>query len=251
MSLLSPRVKIALTPGRVAVADGRSYHDANVASPGWSGALESLAELLSTSGLRGRASVTLSHHLAPIHLLPAPPVVLKVAEMQGWIADYLVRHLGESARELRVAWQAELPGNPFLVSVLEQNALAELEAVIRSASLEPVKVQPWLAGAWNRARRKFSRGRGWFVLAEPERLTLAGVERGRIQCLRSALMQEDAVRVLANLLKREAMLAGETSPAPVWIESAMSPLNWQQALGARSVHVLASGNGALSSLLVS
>lgn len=249
MSLLSPRLRIALTPGRVAVAAGRGYREATVAMPGWAGALEALAGLLAGAGLSGRTRVTLSHHFAPVHLLPAPPVALKPAEMQGWIRDTLMRQYGEAGRDWRVTWQAEPPGVSFLASSLEPARLAELDGVLRAASLKPVDVQPWLAVAWNRQRRRLGRGRAWFALAESDRLTLAGLEAGRVKSLRSARMQGDAVAALTDLLTREALLADESTPAPVWVESVLPALNWQGAGGGRSVHPLASGHEALSAML--
>jgi len=242
-------VRIALTPGRVAVASGRTYHEAAVANPGWAGALEALSALLAGSSLRGRTSVTLSHHFSPVHLLPPPPVALKPLEMQGWIRDTLARQFGEAGRDWKVSWQAEPPGEPFLAGSLEPAHLAELEGVLRAASLKLVEVQPWLAAAWNRQRRHLGRGRAWFALAESGRLTLAGLDAGRVRSLRSTLMQDDAVAALADLLAREALLAGEAEPAPLWIESILPPLNWQGAGGGRNVHPFASGREALSAML--
>ena len=249
MSLLSPRLRIAVTPARVALAAGRAYREAAVTVPGWAGALEALAGLLAGAALRGRAGVTLSHHFAPVHLLPAPPVALKPLEMQGWIRDTLARQFGEAGREWRVTWQAEPPGESFIAGSMAPGPLAELEAVMRAASLKPTAVQPWLAVAWNRQRRRLGRGRAWFALAEPERLTLAGLDGGRVTSLRSTLMQGEPLAALEDLLKREALLAGEAVPAPLWVESALPPLNWQGIGGGRSVHPLASGREALAAML--
>jgi hypothetical protein len=242
-------VRIALTPGRVAVAADGGYREATVAAAGWAGALEALAGLLAGAALRGRASVTLSHHFAPVHLLSAPPVVLKPAEMRGWILDALARQFGEAGRDWLVTWQAEPPGEAFLASSLEPARLAELEGVLRAASLKAVTVQPWLVAAWNRQRRRLGRGHAWFALAEPDRLTLAGLEGGRMRSLRSVRIQGDAVAELAGLLTRERLLAGETAPAPVWIESVLPLASWKDMEGGRSVHLLASGRDPLSALL--
>jgi hypothetical protein len=249
VSLLSPSVRIAMTPGRVAVASSRGYQDAAVATPGWAGALEALGSLLAGSGLKGNASVVLSHHFSHVHLLPPPPVVLEPAEMQVWIRDQLMRQFGETYRDWRIVSQAEPPGRPFVASSLEPNALAELEAAIRAASLKPAQVQPWLAVAWNRQRRRFGRGQTWFALAEPDRLTLARVEDGRMRSLRSMLMQGDAVSSLADLLRREALLAGETAPAPLWVASVVPSLNWQGVDAGRTVHPLTSARDALAAML--
>ncbi len=249
MSLLSPSVRIALTPSRVAVASSRGYHDAAVATPGWAGALEALSGLLAGATLRGRTSVTLSHHFAPVHLLLPTPVVLKPLEMQGWIRDQMVRQFGDAGRDWRVTWQAEPPGEPFLASSLEPAHLAELEGVLRAASLKLAAVQPWLAAAWNRQRRHLGRGRAWYALAEPGRLMLLGLEGGRVRSLRSTPIQDDAVAALADLLRRESLLAGEDTPAPLWVESAALRPNWQELGGGRSVHPIAGGRDPLTALL--
>lgn len=249
MSLLSPRLRIAVTPGRVAVASGNSYRDAAVAVPGWAGAMEALTGLLKGSSQRSRASVTLSHHFAPVHLLPSPPMALKPVEMQGWIRDTLARQFGETSRDWQVAWQAEPSGEPFLAGSLESERLTELNSVLRAASLKPADVQPWLVATWNRRRRHLGHGRAWFAMAEPDRVTLMQLEAGHVRSVRSALMQGDAVAALTDLLTREALLAGETTPAPLWVESALPSVNWQGVGGGRSVHPLTSGREALSALL--
>jgi hypothetical protein len=121
--------------------------------------------------------------------------------------------------------------------------------VLRAASLKLAELQPWLAAAWNRQRRRLGRGRVWYALAEPGQLTLLGLDGGHVRSLRATRMQDDAVAALANLLTREALLAGEETPAPLWIESAGLQTNWQKLGGGRSVHPLAQGREALSALL--
>jgi hypothetical protein len=220
-----------------------------VAVPGWAGALEALAGLLAGAGLSGRASVTLSHHFAPLHLLTSPSMALKPLEMQGWIRDTLAKQFGEAGRGWQVTWQPEPPGRPFLASSLDPAQLAELDGVLRKSSLKGAEVQPWLAASWNRQRRRIGRGRAWYALAEPGRLTLLRLEGGHVRSLRSSLVQGDAVAALADLLQRETLLAGEAVAAPLWVESAAMRPNWQELGGGRSVHPLPQGREALAALL--
>lgn len=230
MSLLWPSARIALTPGQVGMAVGRSLREAAVAEPGWAGALKALAELLAEGGTKGRARVVLSHQFAPAYLLQAPPVRLSPREMQGWARERLLQQFGETARDWQLAWQAEPPGEPFLVSTLAQERLAELKEALGTRGLRAVSVQPWLAEACRRHRALLGRGATWLALAEPGRLTLARLERGRFRSLRSAQIGADPARDLADMLARETLLdAGQAGhgDGPVWLESLRVSADWQ------------------------
>lgn len=249
MSRLWTKVRIAITPGHVAVSDGRTYRESAVATPGWAGALTILNGLLKDSGLKGRATVVLSHHFAHVHLLPSPPVFLKLLEMQGWVRDYLGRQYDESGMDRRVAWQIEPPGKPFLSSSMGAVALTELEEVIREAGLKAAAITPWLTVAWNRHSRRFGKGHHWYALVEPGRLMLAGVDGGNIGSVRTAMMPGDPVADLADLIKRESLLAGHATPAPIWVDSVMVRADWRNLGAGSNVHALASGSESLAFML--
>ncbi len=249
MSLLSPSVRVAVTPGRVAVAGGGASREAEVAAPGWAGALEALNGLLAGGKFAGRASVTLSHHFAAVHLLTAPALALKPLEMQGWIRDALAKQFGERARAWQVTWQPEPPGRTFIAASFDPAQLAELEGVLRAASLKASEVRPWLAASWNRQRRRLGRGRAWYALAEPGRMTLLGLDGGRVTSLRSSLFQNDALESLTDLLRREALLAGEAVPAPLWVDNVVLAPNWQALGEGRRVQPLPHGREALAAML--
>lgn len=240
-------MRIALTPGRVALANGGGYHDAVATTPGWAGALEALAGLLAAHRATGRASVTLSQHFAPVHLVPPPPVVLRLREQQAWVRDALGHQYGAASRDWQLVWQASPPGEPYLASHLAADQLAGLEGLARSTSLRLARVQPWFVTACN--RQWPGRAPAWFALAEPGRLTLARLQGGRIRQLRSVRMQGDPAAALADLVAREALLAGETAPAPVWIESVLSGVDWTGALGGRGVQGLPAGREPLDAML--
>lgn len=251
MSRLWPRpgIRIALTPGHVAVDDGKAFRESAVAAPGWPGAIRTLNGLLAEGAWRGRADVVLSHHFAHVHCLPSPPVVLKPAEMQGWIRDYLERQFGEAGRDWQLAWQSEAPGKPFLVGSIATSMLAELRESLAAAVLKPASIQPWLAAAWNRNRRRFANGHAWFALVEPGRLMLASVASGHIHGLRTAPVEGDAGAPLADLVRREALLAGEEADAPLWIDSVLVHAGWRELGKGVTVNTLTSGGETIASML--
>lgn len=249
MSRLWPSVRIALAPGHVAVADGKASRDAEVASPGWSGALATLGGLLAEGTWRGRAEVALSHHFAHMHCLPSPPVLLKPAEMPGWIQDYLERQYGEMIRGWQLAWQSQVPGKPFLISSIAASALAELEETLRSAALKPASVQPWFAMAWNRDRRHFGKGPGWYALVEPGRMLLASLADGEVSSLRSAPAQGDPAAPLAELVRREALLVETPVDAPLWVDSVLTRTDWSTLGRGLNTRPLPAAGGAIAAML--
>lgn len=249
MSLLLPSVQIALTPDRVAVSSGKTYRESGVASPGWTGSLKTLTHLLKESPLKGRARVVLSHHFSHVHLLPAPPVLLKSDEMQGWIREYLSRLLGEPGMNLQVAWQTVPPGKPILASSLSLSAMEEIVDVIKQAGLKPATIQPWFVASWNRVHRQFGKQRGWYALIEPGRLILTNVARREIRSLRGMMVQDEPVAAVSDLIKRETLLTGETTPSSVWIDSIMLRADWRALEGGLAVHPLTSGSDSLASML--
>lgn len=225
MSLLWPSTRVAIAPGHVAVAAGGRIVESDVVEPGWSGALKTLGEQL--SGARSRARVVLSHHFAPVYLLPAAPVRLSHGELQGWARERLMTQFGEPARNWHLAVHAEPPGDPFLVSTLLPERLSELQGTLAAAGVRAISLQPWLAVACNRHRVALGRGDGWLALAEPGRLTLARLRGGRFRSLRSAQSGTDPARDLADMLAREALLEADGEKAPVWLAATHAKASWQ------------------------
>ena len=249
MSRLWPSVHIALTPGHVAVANGKASRQSDVDSPGWPGALKTLSALLAGGVWRGRADVTLSHHFAHMHCLPPPPVLLKPSEMPAWIYDYLEHQYGEAGMDWKLAWQSEAPGKPFLAGSIAGTLLAELEETLRGAALKPVSVQPWFAIAWNRNYRRFGKGQAWYALVEPGRMMLASLGGGEIRSLRTTPIQGNPAAPLADLVKREALLAGIAADAPVWIDSVLMRADWRDPGGGLNTRVLPTAGESLAAML--
>jgi hypothetical protein len=226
---LSPDIRIALTPGLVAVAAPRLYRETRVAEGG--DALATLGELLGSLQLHGRARVVLSQEFARVWMLPAPPVRLKMAEMKGWVHDQLARQFGDSVEGWRFAWQPTPPGQPVLTGAVEAGWFAAMQQILSEHGLKPVAVEPWLVAACARLPAALGRGGAWLALAEPGRITLARVERGAFRALRSSRMAGDPAAALAGMVARESLLAELADDSPVWLESVQVQADWRSNAG--------------------
>lgn len=228
MSLLSPDIRIALTPGLVAVAAPQLYREAPVAEGG--DVLAALDELLRPLQLRGRVRVVLSHELARVWLLPSPPVRLNAAEMKGWVREHLARQFGEPVQGWRLAWQPAPPGQPVLTGAVEAGWFAAMRQILSEHGLKLAAVEPWLAPACARLRAAPG-GRAWLALAEPGRITLARLERGVFRALRSSRVSGDPAAALAGMVARESLLADFSDAVPVWLETVQVQADWRGGSG--------------------
>lgn len=227
MSLLWPDGRLAILPDRVAVVVGRTVTEIPVSVGTDDGIPAAVSAALKKSGCRGRLEIVLSHVLAPVWLLPTPPVRLSWQETQGWVREQLVVFLGEAAGQYRPAFEPVPPGEPILVSALDEAWLAGLQAVLGQHGARASAVRPWFSVAANRHRAKLKRGSSWLALAEPGRLTLAFFEAGRLRILRGLAASGDMAAALRDGIRRESLLAGESSQAPVWLEACGVQADWR------------------------
>lgn len=245
MSLLWPDRRIAILPGRVAVATRHGVSEQTLAPP--DDLARGLAVALAAARCRGRAEVVLSHALAPVWLLPAPALRLDWNETRAWLRERLADRLGEAGRACRLAFQPAPPGDPLLVSALDDGWLAGLEKALAGNGVRASAVRPWLASAWNRHRARLRRGGHWLVLAEPGRLNLACFVDGRPRAVRSLAADDDPAALLADGIRRETLLAGLPEGLPVWLEAAGVPVDWRAA--GLDLHPLASGRSQAATLI--
>lgn len=243
MSLLWPDARIAILADRVAVTVGREVTDLPVPGGQPDGLTRTLAEAIDAARCKGRVDVVLSHALAPVWLLPPPELRLDWTETRGWAREQLRAQLGEQAGQCGLAFQPAPPGEPLLVSSLDEQWLAGLLTVLASKGLKPRSIQPWLAASANRWRQKLRHGMNWLVLAEPGRLTLALFDAGHPRVVRSLQVGGDMVATLAAAIKREALLAGLSGDVPVWLEPWAVKADWHGGAGRPGIRLLDAGKG--------
>ncbi|MEW6679351.1 MAG: hypothetical protein AB1421_15665 [Pseudomonadota bacterium] len=245
MSLLSSDAALLL-PGRALLRSGGKPLAARQGE-GWEGALVSLEAVLAQAGKPGRLRVYLSHHFASLHLLPPPSVRLSAEEMAGWLQEHLVRDYGTEADAWRLAWQDAAPGRPVPVTAMPQAQYDALHACLADAGARLALLAPWFLPAWARHGRAAAPagGKGWLVLAEPGRLALACMERGRLHHLSLARLDDSAPAPdqIGAAVARQALLLGMESPARIAVLAPDQTLEAGRPGAALAIHPLAGGIG--------
>ncbi|NWG87732.1 MAG: hypothetical protein HXY26_09555 [Hydrogenophilaceae bacterium] len=226
MSPLSARLRIALLPGRAALADGQGQAEAEDAAAGWPGALAALGRLLAERRPKGAASVVLSQHFVRFFLLPPPAAWLRQAEMQAWLAEQLRLAL-DGGEGWQLLWQPPMPGRPILVCAAEQALLDALRSLLSDAGIKLRHLEPWLAAAYNRREPVLRRATGWYALVEPGVAGLMRLERGRIAGLRQRQIGPEPVEELRGMVARESLLGRTSTGGELWLDSAGMRGPWQ------------------------
>ncbi|MFA5082767.1 MAG: hypothetical protein WC474_09500 [Hydrogenophilaceae bacterium] len=233
MSPLWPDTRIAILPDRVAVATGRAVTELPVPVDQPDALMRTLAEALAAARCKGRVDVVLAHALAPVWLLAAPSVRLDWTETRGWVREQLTAQIGDRIGQSRLAFQPAAPGEPLLVSALDEAWLTSLMTTLAGKGARAHSVQPWLVAAGNRRRAILRRGANWLALAEPGRLTLAFFQDGRPCVVRSLQVGGDMATALQDAVRREALLAGVPDGVPVWLEAVDVEADWRAGADGR------------------
>ena len=251
MSLLSTSAGCLLLPGRALMRHGGRAVEASLGE-GWDGALASLEQCLKQAAPTARLGVGLSHHFAALHLVEAPPVRLGGEEMQGWLQDRLARDFGAEAEHWRLAWQDVPPGRSVPVASMAAGQFDLLAGMLAGHGVKMRSLTPWFVQAWDRRQGGFARGTGWLALAEPGRLALGRLEKGRLKALAMARLEGEAGAMPAQIaaaVGRQALHLGVDPVADVWLLAPEGQADWSQQPGQPQYRPLAGNGGGWGGLL--
>lgn len=181
-------------------------------APSWQAALDALPAALARSGT-GRPAVTavISNEFVRYALLPWSAAIRREAEWLAYARHRYGTIHGPAAEGwfIRIAPAAQ--GLPRLAAAVDRTLLGALrEAVHPHGPL--VSVQPYLMAAYNRVQAALKHAGSWLVFEEPERLTLALVDRGVWRAVRTRRKEAHWRAALPRLLDRESALLGLEAP---------------------------------------
>jgi hypothetical protein len=226
------RYTAVLCPERVALVRRAAWRSewtllaqAPCAAPTPQAAAQALQDLLAHhEAARGDLTVLLSNHFAQYLLVPWRAQVGSPAEQAAFAGICFDETFGNESgtRELRTAPE-RAPG-ARIAAALDTSLLAALRTAAAGSRLRLVSVQPYLCAAFDRLRGALGARDFLFVLAEPTRCCLLLARGGAWRSLRNAAASARP-RELANLVEREAQLAGvaEEGMPPVFVHVAGEP----------------------------
>lgn len=198
------RINLYVHPRRV-VLEHRSWRGAVrrrealvlPSAPGesdWQPSLAAVAGMLADDNRRGgRVEITVADHFVRYVVLPWSDGINGPRARQT-VAHALLRNtLGERVDALEIALDRARFRRPGLAAGIERRFVEELRGAFHRRHIAVSSLQPRLVRELASGGRKLANFDGWFVSADPERLTLARLECGSLVALRNQRSTPDSL----------------------------------------------------------
>lgn len=160
----------------------------------WQPALAAVAEMLADDNRRGgRVEIIVADHFVRYVVLPWSDGITG-SRARHAVAYALLRNtLGERGDALEIALDRARFRRPGLAAGIERRFVDELRGAFRRRRIAVSSLQPRLVRELASGSRRLADFDGWFVSADPERLTLARLERGSLVALRNQRSTPDSL----------------------------------------------------------
>jgi hypothetical protein len=219
--LLHDELRISLSPAKVAMerlASGLhpkvvARHAVACATPGqdeapWAKVLEGLESgMRKMGGAKSDAQIVLSNHFVRYALVPWSDQISDQDEEQAFIRLCFSKTFGADAQHWALRMSPNGYGEMQVACAIDQDLLEGLERVVTAHGAKLVSLQPYLMTMFNQWRQELPDSAAWFVVAEPGRLCVSQLQKGRWQTLRTAKANGDWCQVLQKLLEREYLIS--------------------------------------------
>lgn len=206
-----------------AVDDHSDAHAASPSAPLW----ETLRLVLSTYAGQGwHVVVVLSNQFVRWLALPWQDQIRSRADQQAYFAHGLQQAFGSQTQPSQLRSQCPGYGKPFLINAIAEDLLTQLHREFDAAGLPIGQLLPaWQLSAnqslaW--MRKQGSEAAGWIVCRESTSLTLACLQHGAWQQIRTLPVDRhspgsDWRHTLRQVLLREQALHPERAQLPVYL----------------------------------
>jgi hypothetical protein len=179
----------------------------------WQAAATTLEDaLVNLAWTRADVAVTLSNHFVHYAIVPHVPGV-KRADYAAVAQHQAESVYGEVARNWRIAFDEAARTSAALAAGVDPDFIARIEALLRTAGLRPMSIEPYLASAYNACRRTMNGAPAWLAVAEPGRVCVAGVRDGNWLAVRSQRIAGTLHEALPAVLEQARLTAAEPASA--------------------------------------
>jgi hypothetical protein len=171
----------------------------------WSTALAALRELLAQPDPpKAPATVILSNHFVRYLVLPWSAELVTQAEELDFARARFAQVFGDKAHQWSIR-TSDAPARMERLAVAADTALIEsLAHTLKTSGLTLESCQPALMAQFNGSRDRIG-DNAWMVTAEPGRLLLAWIHKGRWRSVRARPLNGSAV-LLRDVLQQERLL---------------------------------------------
>jgi hypothetical protein len=219
--LLRNELRIALSPRKVVMerlSRGMrpviaARQEIACAAPGqdeapWAKVLEALESgLQKMGGAKSNAQIVLSNHFVRYALVPWSDQISDQDEEQAFIRLCFTKTYGADAQPWALRMSPNGYGETQVACAIDQGLLDGLERVVTAHGAKLVSLQPYLMTMFNQWRQELPDSAAWFVVAEPGRLCVSQLQKGRWQTLRTVKAGGDWQIALKKLLEREYLIS--------------------------------------------
>jgi len=219
--LLRDQLRIALSPGKVVLERlARGLHpkvaarhvvacaDSAQDEAPWAKVLEALESgLQKEGGAKSDAQIVLSNHFVRYALVPWSDQISDQEEEQAFIRLCFTKTYGADAQHWALRMSPNGFGESQVACAIDQGLLDGLERVVTAHGAKLVSLQPYLMAMFNQWRQELPDSSAWFVVAEPGRLCVSQLQKGRWQTLRTVKAGGDWCQALQKLLEREYLIS--------------------------------------------
>ncbi len=209
-------LRIALTPGEIALARGARRH-ALPAGRDAASLLPALDAALADAAWRApRVEVVLSQHFVRHVLTPPPGKALLAAEERALVAASLRDIYGDLVQGWDVRVHSQPPQAGLLGAAIDDAFARALDALHARHGCRAVAIRPLASVAARHAPRRVE---GWWVLVEPGWLTLFGGAGGCWQHVAGLPIDDAWHAALPDLVARERGSAATAIPPVAWLQT--------------------------------
>ena len=175
---------------------------------------------------RRRISIALSHQIAPIWQLEAPPLFLNWAETQGWAHEALRQKIGPMADQwnVRAEWSAD--SSSVMASTIHAEWLDTLLGVFKRNQMQVHRVQPWITHFCANQKKSLKKTDTWLALVEAGRICLVRVKNGDLQRIRVESFADSALSALSQMLQRATLSDSGVQPKNLVIQAPGIEADW-------------------------